>query len=73
MRDLACGDCVVAFLAGPVSNDPSAVAAVSGGESVRWVSLSEAESRAFAVLATSGLVPPLRLTRAPTDPADRAG
>lgn len=46
-RDLACDDCVVTALLGP----PDA------GQ------LLEPEERALAVLADSGLVPPLRLVR----------
>lgn len=44
MRDHACADCVVTFLAPPRD-------------------LTVAESRAVAVLARSGLVPPLRMAR----------
>ncbi len=43
MRDLACGDCVVSLLIGPI-----------GG------SIAEHKD-SFAVLASAGLVPPLRL------------
>jgi hypothetical protein len=56
MRDVACTDCVVSFL----------TICVRSGDRVRPAGpgtpdLSEAESRAIAVLARSGLVPPLRL------------
>lgn len=53
-RDVACDDCVVTALLGPLE---------------RGV-LPEAEQRALAVLADSGLVPPLRLLP-PPDPAAR--
>lgn len=43
MRDLACGDCVVSLLIGPI------------GGSI------EDHKDSFAVLASAGLVPPLRL------------
>jgi hypothetical protein len=48
MRDLACGDCVVSFLAEPSQDRDGPV-------------LSDAETRAVAVLAGSGLIPPLRM------------
>jgi hypothetical protein len=56
MRDVACADCVVSFL----------TICVRGGDRERLAApgtpdLSEAESRALAALAHSGLVPPLRL------------
>lgn len=51
-RDLACDDCVVTALLGPPDLGR----------------LDEPEQRALAVLAESGLVPPLRLVPAP-DPA----
>ncbi len=47
MRDIACADCVVTVLLGPPG------AAVLG--------FDEEETTALAVLAGSGLVPPLRL------------
>lgn len=59
MRDVACSECVVSFLTipvGPAAGHPP-------GE------LTAAEGRAIAVLAASGLVPPLRMTR----PAGRTG
>jgi hypothetical protein len=49
MRDLACGDCVVSFLAEPARGGPAP-------------ELSAEETRAVAVLAGSGLIPPLRMT-----------
>jgi hypothetical protein len=49
MRDLACGDCVVSFLAEPARDGLAP-------------ELSDAETRAVAVLAGSGLIPPLRMT-----------
>lgn len=54
MRDLACADCVVTFLA-PAARSGSAP------EEGPPPDLSDSESRALAVLAGSGLVPPLRL------------
>ena len=60
MRGLACGDCVVTVLLGaPVAANSDAV------------ELDGAERAALAVLADSGLVPPLRLLRA-ADPPERA-
>lgn len=53
-RDLACDDCVVTALLGPLELGV----------------LPEAEQRALAVLADSGLVPPLRLLPQP-DPGSR--
>lgn len=53
MRDLACGDCVVSVLLGA----PPAVGTGVG----TGVELDHAEQAAIAVLAGSGLVPPLRL------------
>jgi hypothetical protein len=55
VRDLACADCVVTVLLGapPASAD--------GGPGVE---LDGAEQAAIAVLAGSGLVPPLRLVPA---------
>jgi hypothetical protein len=47
VRDIACGECVVGVLLGPTD----------GGM------LDNAERSAIAVLADSGLVPPLRLVR----------
>jgi hypothetical protein len=58
VRDLACGDCVVTVLLGaPPAN-------VGDGPGME---LDGAEQAAIAVLAGSGLVPPLRLV--PTTPA----
>jgi hypothetical protein len=51
VRDVACGDCVVTVLLD-----------MTGGVSAAdRVDLDEAETPAIAVLAGSGLVPPLRL------------
>ncbi len=51
VRDVACGDCVVTVLLD-----------MAGGLSAPdRVELDEAEAHAIAVLAGSGLVPPLRL------------
>ena len=60
VRGPACGDCVVTVLLG-------APPAVSGD----GMELDGAEQAALAVLAGSGLVPPLRLLPA-TDPPERA-
>jgi hypothetical protein len=57
VRGLSCGDCVVTFLLGPPD----------------WMSgegLPGEEAAALAVLADSGLVPPLRLVR-PDPPTGR--
>jgi hypothetical protein len=53
VRDLACHDCVVSVLLGP-----------PGGES-EPADLGVEERAAIAVLAGSGLVPPLRLVPSP--------
>lgn len=58
MRDLACGDCVVSVLLG-------APPATGSG-----VELDGAEQAAIAVLAGSGLVPPLRLVTTQTTESD---
>jgi len=60
VRGPACGDCVVTVLLG-------APAAGTGD----GMELDGVEQAALAVLAGSGLVPPLRLLRA-TDPPERA-
>jgi hypothetical protein len=49
VRDLACHDCVVSVLLGPP------------GEDRGLADLGDEERAAIAVLANSGLVPPLRL------------
>lgn len=55
VRGAACADCVVTFLTIPVRPaDPAPPRA----------DLDEAEQAAIGVLASSGLVPPLRLERA---------
>lgn len=48
VRDVACRDCVVTFVS-------------AGRQAAGRTEFTEAEGRAFAVLAGSGLVPPLRL------------
>lgn len=58
VRGLACGDCVVAVLLGPPEQEQGAWAA--------GLELDTDETRALAVLAGSGLVPPLRMVRAVT-------
>jgi hypothetical protein len=63
VRDLACHDCVVTVLLGPVDQEPA--------------DLGVEERAAIAVLAGSGLVPPLRLlpmaeaTEGPSTGTDR--
>jgi hypothetical protein len=61
-RGPACGDCVVSVLLGP----PEWI--VEGPQGPGGPSLLPAETAALAVLADSGLVPPLRLI--PTTTAD---
>ena len=60
VRDLACHDCVVTVLLGPIDQEPA--------------DLGVEERAAIAVLAGSGLVPPLRLLPMPAperaDPGD---
>ena len=51
VRDLACHDCVVTVLLGPIDQEPA--------------DLGVEELAAIAVLAGSGLVPPLRLLPMP--------
>lgn len=78
-RGDACADCVVTFLtipvrAGAASGPPGlpdpVVAAVRDDQEVRTggdaaaIDLDDAERAAIAVLAGSGLVPPLRMVRA---------
>lgn len=58
-RGPACGDCVVSVLLGP----PEWMLESPGGTTFQPV-----ETAALAVLADSGLVPPLRLV--PTSPVD---
>ncbi|MDT0164325.1 hypothetical protein Q9R32_01995 [Actinotalea sp. AC32] len=76
VRGDACADCVVTFLTIPVragadapEAGPGAPARASAGPGpgtrvAQRVDLDEAERRAIAVLASSGLVPPLRAVRA---------
>jgi len=55
VRGLACGDCVVSFVLGPV----------------QWATgdgMADEERAALAVLADSGLLPPLRLVSGPRIP-----
>ena len=70
LRDLACDDCVVTVLLGPTrlsAGTPSYAGVVTlttpdaGSEHRDLVELDEGERAALAVLADSGLVPPLRL------------
>jgi hypothetical protein len=64
-RGPACGDCVVTVLLGP----PEWIVEGPGGPG--GPSLQPAETAALAVLAESGLVPPLRLV--PPTAADTPG
>ena len=75
VRGAACTDCVVTFLTIPVrpsghGTSPGApgsatgCAARTGPSAGRPVDLDEAERAAIDVLASSGLVPPLRMVRA---------
>ncbi len=52
VRGLACHDCVVTVLLGPPPE----------------LSFDEEEQRALSILASSGLVPPLRMVSAVTGP-----
>ncbi|MFC4555865.1 hypothetical protein [Georgenia faecalis] len=63
MRDIACDDCVVTFLTIPVGPPASARGSL---RAVPTPELGEDEQTAIAVLADSGLVPPLRMVRAET-------
>lgn len=66
VRDLACGDCVVTVLLGPPAAEaPSPVR--------HPVDLDGREQAAIAVLAESGLVPPLRLVARDGDGLGDAG
>jgi hypothetical protein len=56
VRGLACGDCVVTFLL---------------GSAPEGVHLDEEERAALDVLASSGLVPPLRLVSVPSSGSPR--
>ncbi len=60
MRDLACDDCVVTVLLGPTR--------LESGQPAYAPTLDAQERDALAVLAASGLVPPLRLST--IDPPD---
>ena len=57
MRDLACGDCVVTVLLARGSTHGGG----DRGAREQLVELDSEEQTALAVLASSGLVPPLRL------------
>lgn len=63
MRGPDCADCVVPVLLGVPTGVPTATAGVRP-------ELDRAERAALAVLAGSGLVPPLRLAPRPGDAAD---
>ncbi|KGM10524.1 hypothetical protein [Cellulomonas carbonis] len=77
VRGDACADCVVTFLTIPVRAGADAsgarpgapgraasTAPCAGAHVAQRVHLDEAERRAIEVLASSGLVPPLRAVRA---------
>lgn len=67
MRPRACGDCVVSFL---LSSAPAGVDDRAAGEPGA-MELHSDEQQALEVLASSGLVPPLRLaTAGPAADAD---
>lgn len=69
VRGDACADCVVTVLLGP----PALAAAGEAGEAAQWY-VDDAEVAALAVLAGSGLVPPLRLVPASeSDPGPEPG
>jgi len=61
VRPLACGDCVVTYLLG------------SAPDGVTGVEFDQQERAALAVLAASGLVPPLRLVAPQRTPGRRGG
>jgi hypothetical protein len=65
VRGPACGDCVVTFLLGALPGREDAPEA--DGELDAGIDLDGREQAAIAVLAGSGLVPPLRLV-----PVDRS-
>ncbi len=68
VRGPACRDCVVSVLLGAPSARPGRGSHTPG----TGIDLDPDEQAAIAVLAGSGLVPPLRLVARPTDP-DEAG
>ena len=69
VRDIACDDCVVTVLLGPTRLESGATFAETlspgtsplGVHAFEGVALDPDERAALAVLADSGLVPPLRL------------
>jgi hypothetical protein len=66
VRGPACGDCVVTVLLGaPPADRP--------GDGATVIDLDGNEQAALAVLAGSGLVPPLRLVAAPGDGPEAQG
>ncbi len=64
VRGDACTDCVVTFLTIPVRGSAAPGPTDAGPASPATADLDDAERAAIAVLAGSGLVPPLRLVRA---------
>ncbi len=67
VRGPACGDCVVTVLLGA----PPAVDRRGAAQEPDGLDLDPAEQAAIAVLAGSGLVPPLRLVPAEQERAER--
>ncbi len=82
VRDIACDDCVVTVLLGPTRLDSGTTFAEAlpvgtplGAHPIHEVALDADERAALAVLADSGLVPPLRLVSpsAGSGPRSEAG
>lgn len=67
VRGLACRDCVVTVLLGA----PPARHTGHGRTPGTGIDLDQQEQAAIAVLAGSGLVPPLRLVARPVDPDEQ--
>ncbi len=67
VQGLACGDCVVGVLLGPPRGEQE------GGAEPGGVELDGADRAAIAVLASSGLVPPLRLVTGPSPEQEADG
>jgi hypothetical protein len=70
VKGLACGDCVVTYLLGSA---PDVMGGVPGVGGVGPIELDHEERAALAVLAASGLVPPLRLVQSGRQLPDPAG
>ena len=76
VRDVACDDCVVTVLLGPtrLASDGVTFAGTlpaGAGASIGVYALADDEQAALAVLADSGLVPPLRLVSPVASPVGR--